>query len=424
MLRQKTPKVARKQATKAPKAKKVMKKKHAPRMTKRSFASDATVGEPKKTALYDKHVEAGGKMVDFCGYLLPVQYNKQGLPASHAWVRNEAGLFDVSHMGQVTFKGKKRVEFIEKLIVADVQGLKPMLAKLTMLTNENGGVIDDCMITKRENDLYMVLNAGCKDKDMAHIKQHLEKFNAENAAEDAVEMTYHDDRSLVALQGPKAVKVMQKLLPDFDFVHFPFMGAAEVDIQGVKAFMTRCGYTGEDGFEIGTSNEDIGKLWDLLMADEAVEPAGLGVRDSLRLEAGLCLYGHELNETITPVEAGLTWAISPRRKREGGFLGADKILPQLTTGVTKKMMGVEILAGAPARQGATLHDAEGKQVGEITSGGPAPSLNMKKIGIAYIDTALAVPDQELQVNVRGKMSPAKVQALPFVQTNYYRAPKA
>lgn len=417
MLRTKTPhKTTHKKA-----AKKVTKKTSAQRQTKRTMTT--ATAEPKKTALYDAHVKAGGKMVEFCGYMLPVQYSNQGLPQSHAWVRTEAGLFDVSHMGQVTFKGKKRVEFIEKLIVADVQGLKPNLAKLTMLTNDKGGVIDDCMITKREDDLYMVLNAGCKDKDMAHIKKHLAQFNAENSAEDAVEMTYHDKRSLIALQGPKAAAVMKKLLPDFDFVNFPFMGATHVNIKGINAFMTRCGYTGEDGFEIGTEDADINQLWDLLLADDAVEPAGLGVRDSLRLEAGLCLYGHELNEETTPVEAGLAWAISPRRKREGGFLGAEFVLPQLTAGVSKKMMGVEILAGPPARQGATLHDAEGKQVGEITSGGPAPSLAMKKIGIAFIDAALATAGQELQVNVRGKMSPAVVQALPFVQTNYHRVPK-
>ena len=320
--------------------------------------------------------------------------------------------------------GSKRVKFIESLIIADVEGLKPNLAKLTMLTNEQGGVIDDCMITKREQDLYMVLNAGCKDKDMAHIKTHLKTFNEANPDPEPVTMDYHDKRSLVALQGPKAAAVMKKLLPDLDFVNMAFMSSTQTNLNGMDIHMTRCGYTGEDGFEIGCDDKDAVKLWQTLLGDADVHPAGLGVRDSLRLEAGLCLYGHELNESISPVEAGLSWAISPRRKKEGGFLGADKILPQLTAGVPKKMMGVEVLAGAPARQGATLHDAEGKQIGEVTSGGPAPSLEMKKIGIAYIDSAFAEAGKSIQVNVRGKMSPAVVQALPFVKTNYYRVPKA
>jgi aminomethyltransferase len=398
-------------------------------VSKRAFSGTDELASAKKTALYDDHVAAGGKIVPFCGYALPVQYSDQQLSQSHHHVRTKAGLFDVSHMGQVTFTGAKRVQFIEKLIVADVDGLKPNLAKLTMLTNDKGGVIDDCMITKRENDLYMVLNAGCKDKDMAHIKKNLAVFNAENS-EDPVVMTYHDNRSLVALQGPQAVKVMQNLLPEVDFVQFPFMGSMSTVLKKTKnnkqinIHMTRCGYTGEDGFEIGCADSDASELWATLLDNDVVKPAGLGVRDSLRLEAGLCLYGHELNEDVSPIEAGLAWAISPKRKREGGFIGSDIILPQLTAGVSKKLMGIDIKAGAPARQGSTLHNKDGVQVGEVTSGGPAPSLNMAKIAIAFVNTDYAAPGTELQVNVRGKMSPAEVRPMPFVPTNYYRIPKA
>lgn len=326
-------------------------------------------------------------------------------------------------MGQVKITGADRIAFMETLCVTDIAGLKENLAKLSVLTNEQGGVYDDCMITKKPDHIFIVLNAGCKDKDMEHIQKQMDVYNAAHPSADPVQLHYLEDRSLVAIQGPQAVTVMQRLLPETDFVHLPFMATFEATIAGIPVVVTRCGYTGEDGFEVGCANEHATALWDALASHPEVKPAGLGVRDSLRLEAGLCLYGHELDETTSPVEAGLSWTISPRRKREGGFLGADVILGQLKDGVTRKLMGVEVLGGAPARQGALILDSEGNQIGNVTSGGPAPSLGMKKVAIAYVKPEFAEAGKDIQVSVRGKSSPGKITKLPFVETHYYRVPK-
>lgn len=362
-------------------------------------------------------------MVPFCGYMLPVQYS-EGLSISHNHTRTAASLFDVSHMGQIRIYGEDRVAFMESLCVADIAGLRQGLAKLTVLTNEQGGVKDDCMITVRDRHLFMVLNAGCKDKDMAHILSHAEQWNNTRRSQDPIRMEYLSDLSLVALQGPKAASVLSTLLPEsFDMIHFGFMNVAESVIDGIPVSITRCGYTGEDGFEISCSNKDAEKLWSLITAHEDVLPAGLGVRDSLRLEAGLCLYGHELNEDVTPVEANLSWTISPRRKREGGFLGADVVLSQLANGPERKLVGIEVKAGAPAREGAIVLDQSGNEIGTVTSGGPAPSLKMKKIALAYVKSDFAVNGTEIQVSTRGKAAPAEISPLPFVPTHYYRAPK-
>jgi aminomethyltransferase len=326
-------------------------------------------------------------------------------------------------MGQVTLTGTKHVEFMEYLTVCDIQGLKPNNAKLTVMTNERGGVIDDCIVTRRENDLYVVLNAGCKDKDMAHIKAQMKAWNAKHPSDEPVAMKYHENRSLVALQGPKAVDVMKKLLPDADFVHLPFMGSLNAKLKNIPVHITRCGYTGEDGFEIGCDNEFAVQLWDTLLSDEVVRPAGLGVRDSLRLEAGLCLYGNELDEDTTPIDAGLKWLIAPRCEKAGSFIGSEAIIEQIAgKNLNKRLRGVEILGGAPARHGATLHDKDGKQVGVVTSGGPAPSLDMKKIALGYLEPDFWKAGTEIQVNVRGKLSPAVVKPPSFVKGNYYRVP--
>jgi len=278
----------------------------------RRFGAEVPLSECKKTALFDVHTAAGGKIVPFCGYALPVQY-ADGLNQSHAHVRNSAGLFDVSHMGQVKVTGEKRVAFLETICVTDVAATKPGVAKLSVLTNEQGGVIDDFMLCPRDDHVFMVLNAGCKDKDMAHIRAQMAKYNAANPSATPVALEYLDKRSLVALQGPKAAGIMQKLLPGVDLAQMAFMTSTSDVIEGIKVDVTRCGYTGEDGFEVGCANEDAVKLWSVLTSFPEVLPAGLGVRDSLRLEAGLCLYGHELDEQTTPVEAGLTWYARFRR---------------------------------------------------------------------------------------------------------------
>ena len=389
----------------------------------RAFGDAA--GGDKKTALYDVHVKSGGKLVPFGGYLLPVQY--AGLvSASHNHTRKSASLFDVSHMGQVRIVGDDRVAFMESLCVMDIAGGKPNLAKLSVLTNGKGGVIDDCMITPRADAVYIVLNAGCKDKDMAHIKAQAQAWNKAKPSANPVKLEYFEDRALVALQGPRAAEVLKGLLEpgSIDLPQFAFMSSvASVRVGGVDCAVTRCGYTGEDGFEIGCSNADAEKLWTSLAKVEGVLPAGLAARDSLRLEAGLCLYGHELNEDITPIEAGLAWTISPRRKREGGFLGSSVILEQLKSGPAKKLVGLEVLAGPPARADAKVLDAAGADAGIVTSGGPAPSLDMRKIAMAYVKTAAAEPGTAVQVEVRGKANAAKVVKLPFIETRYYRVPK-
>jgi aminomethyltransferase len=385
----------------------------------RTFADSADV---KKTALYDTHVQAGGKMVPFCGYSLPVQYT-DGLNQSHAQVRTSAGLFDVSHMGQVTISGEHRESFMETLCVTDITGTKHGMAKLSVLTNEQGGVIDDCMITRKQDSLFVVLNAGCKEKDIAHIRSHIDKFNASHPSATPVALTEHTDRSLIAIQGPKAADVIQRLVPNIDLSQVAFMNTFTATIEGIAVGVTRCGYTGEDGFEISCADADAPKLWNVLAGFPEVLPAGLGVRDSLRLEAGLCLYGHELDEDISPIEAGLTWVISPRRRKEGGFLGAAHILPQLTAGVERKLVGLEVKAGAPARQGSLVLDKDGNQIGTVTSGGPSPSLNMKKIAIAMVKTPFTAVGTEIQVSTRGKATAAEVIKMPFITANYYRVPK-
>lgn len=372
---------------------------------------------------FDVHVASKGKMVPFCGYYLPVQYT-EGLSVSHNHTRTDASLFDVSHMGQVRILGEQRVAFFETLCVTDIAGLRPNFAKLTVLTNEEGGVKDDCMVTVRDNHLFVVLNAGCKDKDMAHILEHAAKWNASHPSQDPIRMEYLTDRSLLALQGPKAASVLATLLPEsFDFVHFGFMNVADSTIQDMPVSITRCGYTGEDGFEISCEDAHVEKLWSLLTSHENVLPAGLGVRDSLRLEAGLCLYGHELNENVSPIEAGLGWTISPRRKREGGFIGSDIILSQLANGSVRKLVGLEVKSGPPAREGALVLDQDGNDIGIVTSGGPAPSLKMKKIALAYVKSDVSSVGTQIQVSTRGKAAPAEIVSLPFVPAQYYRAPK-
>ncbi len=388
---------------------------------RRFFAAD-DLASCKKTALYDVHVNSNGKMVPFCGYALPVQY-AEGLGVSHNHCRTKASLFDVSHMGQVKITGDSRVAFLESLCVMDIAAAKPNLSKLTVLTNEKGGVIDDCMVTPREDHIFVVLNAGCKDKDMAHIRKQMDAWNAKHPSANPVKMEYLDKRSLVAIQGPTAAAALAPLAPSLDLSKFAFMSSVPAKVAGIDCIVTRCGYTGEDGFEIGCENADAVALWNALIKQEGVQAAGLGVRDSLRLEAGLCLYGHELEEDITPVEAGLSWTISPRRKKEGGFLGADVVLSQLANGVSRKLVGLEIKGGAPARTGALVLDKDGQQIGSVTSGGPAPSLNMKKIAMAYVATPHANVGSEVQVSVRGKASPAETVKLPFVPNKYFRLPK-
>eukprot|EP01067_Filipodium_phascolosomae_P004975 Filipodium_phascolosomae@DN2968_c0_g1_i1.p1 len=377
-------------------------------------------GSEKHTALYDWHVSKAGKMVPFAGWTLPVQYGQEGIMASHLHTRSKAGLFDVSHMGQIRIHGSDRVEFLEKMVVGDVKSLTVKEARLSLLVNENGGVKDDCIITARKDYLAMVVNAGCADKDIAHIREHMAQCN-QQGKDVSLEVL---DRSLLALQGPEAMAVLQKLLPkEVNLNTMPFMTAEDVSLGGVAGcWITRCGYTGEDGFEISVPRERSVEVADLLVGDESiVKPTGLGARDSLRLEAGLCLYGHDLEEHITPVEAALVWTIGKRRREEGGFLGAEVILGQMKDGVSKKRVGF-VAASPPApREEAKVYNKGGEVVGVVTSGTFSPSLQ-KPLGMAYVNTAEAKVGTKLEIEVRSKRVDIELVKMPFVPAHYYRVP--
>jgi aminomethyltransferase len=298
----------------------------------------------------------------------------------------------------------------------DLQSLPEGSAKLSVITNENGGIIDDTMITNRGNHIFMVVNAGCADKDIAHIKKHLAAFTAKGGDVQFEQL----DRSLIALQGPLSEKILQDLVK-YELSKMPFMTAQEMFIAGAKCLVSRCGYTGEDGFEISVSHADAIGLAKLLLSKNSVKAAGLGARDTLRLEAGLCLYGNDLEQHITPIEASLAWLIPKRRREEGGFLGSDKILHQLKNPetVTKKRVGF-IVNGAPAREHTSIHHPVGSDsntVGEITSGTLSPVLK-KAISMGYINTPFSKIGTEVSVKVRGKLHPAIVSKMPFVPHGY------
>ncbi len=363
--------------------------------------------ETKQTILYDLHVELGAKMVPFAGYDMPVQY-PDGIMKEHLQTRDSAGLFDVSHMGQVVISGADPAQSIEKLIPGDIQSLKTGEMRYSFLTNDKGGILDDLIVTKRENDLFVVVNADCKEQDIKLLTDGL-------AGE--VTVTELPDRALVALQGPKAAEVLARYNPAV--ATMPFMSYQELDISGVACFVTRSGYTGEDGYEISIPNDQAVALCKSLLGEAEVAPIGLGARDSLRLEAGLCLYGHDLNETTTPVSAGLLWAISKRRREEGGFPGADVILAEIANKPTMKRVGILPEGRAPAREHTEIADMEGNVVGEVTSGGFSPSVQ-GPIAMGYVPLALSTIGTEIQLIVRGKARAAKIVKMPIVEQRYYR----
>lgn len=374
----------------------------------------------KKTALYDAHLELKGKIVPFGGWALPVQY-QDSILESHHHVRNAAGLFDVSHMGQLILRGKKAVDFLEYITVADINALNKDQARLSVITNDAGGIIDDCMITKKDGFIYMVINAGCVDKDLKHMHEQLSLFNNKHNAD--VSIQYIQDRALLALQGPKAAAYLQKLLPaGYDLASQDFMYTRNSSVGKFKdLWVARCGYTGEDGFEISVSNKDAIPFMHYLLENKDVKPAGLGVRDSLRLEAGLCLYGHDLDTTISPIEASLAWTITKRRREMGGFIGAATIQKQLKDGVSRKRIGLTVLGGAPAREGSEILDAAGTKIGVVTSGTLSPT-SKAKISMGYISTENSKIGAKVQVSVRGKKADAVVCKMPFVPNNYYKKP--
>eukprot|EP00274_Cyanoptyche_gloeocystis_P007125 CAMPEP_0196665236 /NCGR_PEP_ID=MMETSP1086-20130531/60078_1 /TAXON_ID=77921 /ORGANISM="Cyanoptyche gloeocystis , Strain SAG4.97" /LENGTH=380 /DNA_ID=CAMNT_0042001879 /DNA_START=113 /DNA_END=1255 /DNA_ORIENTATION=+ len=370
-----------------------------------------------RTPLYDVHLKYGAKMVPFCGWSMPVEYANSKILESHLHTRKHAGLFDVSHMGQLHLHGKDRVALLERLTVGDFQSLGAGKGRLSLFTNEKGGTLDDLVATNAGDYFYVVVNAGCKDDDITHMQEHIKQLRS--AGKD-VHLEIIDDHALVALQGPSAMKVLQGLVkPDLSLVEF--MTSQAMEVAGVPCRVTRCGYTGEDGFEISVPAHKSVQLTEQLLSHPDVKPVGLGARDSLRLEAGLCLYGHELSPEISPIEAGLAWTIGKRRREQGGFLGADVILHQLKNGTSRKRVGL-LVQGAPARDGCGVV-VEGQPVGTVTSGGFSPSLN-RPIAQAYIRSDLATPGTPVQVIVRGKAQAATVSKMPLVPTNYFKpAPK-
>jgi aminomethyltransferase len=366
------------------------------------------------TPLDALHRELGARMVPFAGYAMPVQY-PAGIIREHTQTRESAGLFDVSHMGQVRLTARAGgsledvARALEALVPADIVNLKPGHMRYTQFTNDAGGILDDLMVTSMGDHLYLVVNAGCKTADIAHLRAHLGE---------ACEIEVLEQRALIALQGPRAVAVFADLVPDC--AALSFMQAATWDLDGDRLLVSRSGYTGEDGLEISVPGGSVEGLVRRLLEHEAVAPVGLGARDSLRLEAGLCLYGHDIDTTTTPIEADLAWSIQKRRREEGGFPGAAVIQRQLRDGAARKRVGIRPEGRAPVREGAVIKDGAGKAIGEVTSGGFGATVG-GPVAMGYVASDHAEPGTALELELRGKGVPATVAALPFVPRGYQRA---
>ncbi|ONF96276.1 glycine cleavage system aminomethyltransferase GcvT [Sphingomonas jeddahensis] len=361
------------------------------------------------------HRARGGRMVEFAGYWMPVQY--EGIMAEHLWTRESAGLFDVSHMGQITFRGEGVVPALEALMPADIAGLAFNRARYSLLLDENGGILDDLMLTRQaasEEDgeqVYMVVNGATKYDDIGHMIEHLP---------DEITLNLMEDHALLALQGPKAVDALSRLIPGVETM--VFMQAGSFDWQGHDLWISRSGYTGEDGFEISVPAEAAEAFADALTAQPEVKPIGLGARDSLRLEAGLPLYGHDLSPETTPVAADLGFALFKRRREAADFPAAARILAERESGPATKRVGLLVEGRQPVREGATVIDASGAEIGRVTSGGFAPSVGAP-IAMAYVPLAMATPGTRIQLSQRGKTHAATVTAMPFVPHRYFRGAK-
>lgn len=358
----------------------------------------------KQTPLYNLHLELGAKMVCFAGYQMPVQYSN-GILHEHLHCRNHAGFFDISHMGQCLIQGDAAASELERLTPSDITGLKPGEQKYTVLTNNDGGIIDDIIVTRIGSGLMVVVNAACKDKDFSHLKEYLS---------DRCSVKELTCQALFALQGPSAAKIIDKFSASAE--NLSFMQACETDVNGIPCNISRSGYTGEDGFEISVANHYAEQLARLLLAEAEVEPVGLGARDTLRLEAGLCLYGHEINESITPVEAGLQWLF---KKGHSQFPGAGKILAQLQRSSEKIRAGLLVNSKIPVRDGSEIYNTEGTTVGHVTSGSFSPTLG-QPIAMALIDRNAANLGNTLYARVRDRRIAVTVTKLPFIPHCYHR----
>jgi aminomethyltransferase len=364
--------------------------------------SDEITEEPPAALPLDAwHRDKGARMVPFAGYLMPIQYD--GIIAEHLWTRASAGLFDVSHMGQLFLSGPDVADELERLMPGDFRGLGDGRLRYSLLLNEDGGILDDLMVTRRGDGFYIVVNGATKYDDIGHMRDLLP---------DTITLNFMDDHALLALQGPKAVDALARLAPGVDALTFMTGGAFA--LAGVDAWISRSGYTGEDGFEISVPADAVAAVADLLAAQPEVKPIGLGARDSLRLEAGLPLYGHDLDEATTPVMAALGFAIPKRRREEGGFPGAERIARERSDGPPLVRVGIGIEGRQPVREGAEVSGG-----GRVTSGGFSPSLQ-RPIAMAYVPPAMAAPGTTLEIVQRGKIISGTVEALPFVPHNYIR----
>lgn len=372
----------------------------------------------KRTALHALHVAAGGKMVPFAGYDMPVQYGS-GVLREHLHTRSSAGLFDVSHMGQIVLRPKSgkvgdAALALERLVPQDIVAVAPGRQRYAQFSNEAGGLLDDLMVANFGDHLFLVVNAACKAEDEAHLRAHLS---------DSCIIDPLPDRALIALQGPKAEAVLTKLCPDASAMRFMDSGPRRVG--NIDCFVSRSGYTGEDGFEISVPADQAETLAKALLADNDVLPIGLGARDSLRLEAGLCLYGHDIDTSTTPVEGALEWSIQKSRRnggaRAGGFPGADKILAQLANGAPRRRVGLRPEGRAPVREGVALFADETStdQIGAVTSGGFGPSLNAP-VAMGYLPSSLAVAGGLVFAELRGTRLPLRIATMPFVPNTYKR----
>ncbi|NNJ17307.1 glycine cleavage system aminomethyltransferase GcvT [Pseudomonas putida CSV86] len=366
-----------------------------------------------KTPLHALHLELGARMVPFAGYDMPVQY-PLGVMKEHLHTREQAGLFDVSHMGQIRLRGANAAKALESLVPVDIIDLPVGMQRYAMFTNQQGGILDDLMVANLgDGELFLVVNAACKDQDLAHLRQHI-------GDQCEIEPLF-EERALLALQGPAAVKVLERLAPQV--AKMTFMQFAPVQLLGEDCYVSRSGYTGEDGYEISVPADQAETLARRLLDEPEVAAIGLGARDSLRLEAGLCLYGHDMNSTTTPVEASLLWAVSKARRadgtRAGGFPGAARVFAQEQEGVARKRVGLLPQERTPVREGAEIVDEAGEVIGQVCSGGFGPTLGAP-VAMGYLDSARSALDSQVWAIVRGKRVPMKVSRMPFVAQRYYR----
>jgi aminomethyltransferase len=376
------------------------------------YSGDPSGGEGLETLPLERlpldgwHRSKGGRMVPFAGYEMPVQY--EGIMAEHLWTRENAGLFDVSHMGQLLVHGRGADTALEKLLPGDLQALGDMKLKYSLLLDAEGGIIDDLMVTRRGDDFYIVVNGATKHGDIEEFERRLPG---------GVVVDHMKEQALLALQGPRAAEVLEQLIPGV--TDLSFMQGGPFDLDGIPLWISRSGYTGEDGFEISVPAFKVEQVADALVGNPLVKPIGLGARDSLRLEAGLPLYGHDLDRHTTPVMAGLNFAINKRRRADGGFSGAMRILAEIENGPPQKRVGFEVDGRQPVREGALILDAEGSEVGRITSGGFSPSLQ-RPIAMGYLAAHLSETGTALKLEQRGKLFDARVAAMPFVPHRYHR----